>query len=513
MAETLNLIRGDGIKFHEDPKRKDMVFPQGMTFENAIETIKRIAREQLQYIETSPVYLPYLLDDGLVAAHHVSVDMFGMAQASGGLFDPPKMRLVKTSLTESVEVPFGAVAIPALVDPEGQTAKVYLDQGVDPAHPDRGLVFRIRAYVRRMDQHHITEFVKAVEKRLKTHSIYRGQALTINAGGSLDFVDLTRYADPDKIVFTDSVQDALDTAIFAPLRNRQELLKRGIPQKRNSVLYGPFGTGKSSAGGLTARVAVATGHTFIACGPSSNMNEVARVAGLYEPSVGFAEDIDNVANVSDAAEVSNLLEAFDGLSTKGSDVKLVMTTNNLDRIHPGMFRPGRVDNWIYVGSPDRPTVERLIKANAGEELAEDIDWDAVWVEVDGFTPAYVQEVLTKAVIRAVDHAEPGAKLVLTTSDLVGAARLVQGQWKLQQDAVEPPKPPTLDQAFGALTKESAEKALEAQSELLLEKAYEGTGGHLGTIRELIRDNVQDALDSTKIMDPRKNDVKGALDVQ
>jgi SpoVK/Ycf46/Vps4 family AAA+-type ATPase len=111
-------------------------------------------------------------------------------------------------------------------------------------------------------------------------------------------------------------------------------------------------------------------------------------------------------------------------AAKGADVKLVMTTNYMSRITPGMFRPGRIDTWLYIGPSHRNTMERIVRANIAEaELSPEVDFDALWNVIEGFTPAYIHEVLNKAIIGAVVLSEDNT-ITVTTDDLLAAAKLV-----------------------------------------------------------------------------------------
>jgi hypothetical protein len=504
-------ISSDGVSRHEDSARADIVLPQKITYDTAITALVRHKEAQETYVKTSPRYFGYLLDDGLVATSHCLDKAFGISFSSGSKFNPPESKSVKVSLTDAVEVATGQVSIPSL----GDEAMVYVGEGIDPDRPHLGRVFYIMAYVRRMDQEHITKFLDAVEERLKMHSIYRGQAVRLTPGGSLEFVDTSKYADPKRIVFNDDVTAAIERYVLGPIRQRDSLIRRGVSQKRTTLGYGEFGTGKSSLLQIAAVEAIATGHTWLEGGPSVNMTDLMRIGALYGPSVVGAEDIDNVANTSDAHEVSQLLEAFDGIAAKGADVKLIMTTNYMDRITPGMFRPGRIDTWLYIGPSNRNTMERIVRANISEaELSDDVDFDALWNVIEGFTPAYIHEVLNKAIIGAVVLSK-GNTITVTTDDLLAAANVVKAQWKLQQEAVEPPKPPTLDQAFRAIQVDAARSVLHSEESqlLLLESASTGVQANLNYIESKTRSGIEEGLNAAALYDKYGEDKKGQIVVE
>jgi len=505
----------DGITRHSDPGRSDIVLPVRLSHDEAIKALKRHKEAMESYVRVKEVFFPYLAPDGYVAANKVLDRVFGISFAAGSGFSPPQSMSVKVSLTQAVEVAIGQVAIPSL----GDDAMVYLGEGVDPDRPHLGKVFVVAAYVRRMDQPHITKFIAEIEAELRGNSIYRGKPVRLTESGALEFVDTSKFSDPSRIVFNSGVTCAIERYVFGPIRFRDELSQRGVPQKRVTCAYGPFGTGKSTLLSLAAREATDHGLTAVLGGPAVDMAEVMRVSALYQPSLACVEDIDNVTNTSESDKVSELLEAFDGLLTKGVDIKLLMTTNHQDRITPGMLRPGRIDNWLFIGPSDRPTMERLIRSNIDpSELADDVDFDALWVAVEGFTPAYIHEVLNKAIIGSVVVAasEGRSGILIRTDDLLAAAEIVRAQWQLQQDAVDPPKPPTLDAAFSDKIREAQLEVLgsDVAEALLVTTSQEGARrNYIGLERDINRSDLEDLGNNLALYDRHGDEKRGQIVVE
>jgi transitional endoplasmic reticulum ATPase len=232
------------------------------------------------------------------------------------------------------------------------------------------------------------------------------------------------------------VLDSLEGSLWYVLRHTNECKDEGIRCKRAILLHGDYGTGKSSAAYITAQIAEANGWGFIMANPGvDDINDVLKTARLYQPCVVFAEDIDNDANKVEQNEVSQLLESFDGLTSKSSEICLVMTTNHFETVHKGMLRPGRIDAVIEVGSLDRSGVETLVKAVvAPERLSEDIDYDQVYEAMVGFYPAFVREALERSKTYAIGRLAKEGNLVrgnihyvLSTEDLVKAAHGLRPQ--------------------------------------------------------------------------------------
>jgi transitional endoplasmic reticulum ATPase len=265
--------------------------------------------------------------------------------------------------------------------------------------------------------------------------------------------------DTSSIIFSDEVTAMLDGMLWAPLRYSQAMRDEGLSLKRALLLFGPYGTGKTSTGIMTAKEAVAAGWTFLSARAGRDKIEnVFRTARLYEPAVVFVEDIDNQSEESESGAVSRLLDAFDGITSKGGELMIVLTTNHLDRIHKGMLRPGRLDAIVEIAGLDRHGVERLIKAVVPSgKLSETCDYDAVYESMNGFLPAFVRETINRAVTFAVARTHGEGSYMIDTSDLVYAAHSLLPQLEALNDAGEGKTLPTLDKSLESLVLHTLDK--------------------------------------------------------
>lgn len=477
-----DLITGEEVTFHEG---SDIVLPKGMTYSKAFKILKRMQEEAETVMEMKRTY-PFRPMDGAVAASVVMKNMFGITigvPSGGGFFsppNPPETRTVKVGVDETVEVPWGQIAVPAL-----DNTKVFVS-GVNTR--DEGIITYISIETPKKNSRIAREFLDAIDAQLKAHSIYRGKAIV--GTEEPEFMDLDSIR-PNEIVFADEVLSTLEGTLWSVIRHREVLKAEGVRIKRALLLEGPYGTGKTSAGQLTALEAVQAGWTFIAARPGrDNINEVLKTAKLYQPAVVFIEDVDNQTSTGDADEVAQLLETFDGVTSKGSELALLMTTNHFDRIHKGMLRPGRIDAVIEVAGLDRNGVERLVKAVVAQDrLADDIDYEKVYeamsIEdatgtVTGFLPAFVREALERAKTYAVGRLGGGTGYVLDTPDLVGAAHSLHAQLRAQMNAEEGQQTATVDDKFKELVRaELGDHRLEDYSGDVMYKLVGGSPKMIG----------------------------------
>jgi ATP-dependent 26S proteasome regulatory subunit len=289
---------------------------------------------------------------------------------------------------------------------------------------------------------------------LRNASIYRGQAVC--GADELTFIEDLHRFDPTQIVFASDIQDQLEVALFSPMRHPQAFRNERIPLKRAVLLHGPFGTGKTSIGMMLAQEAVRHGWTFIMARPGRDrVEDVLTTARLYSPAVVWVEDLDTDTGNADPKAVSRMLDAFDGVNTKSGEVMVALSTNRIDKVPPGMLRPGRLDYVLEIAGLDRFATEKLIRVVvAPGKLATDVDFDAVYAEMDGFLPAFIKATADRARSFAI-HRTRSTDYVLTTNDLVGAARSLHPQLRLHQNATEPAPLPTLDKVVQSLVTEGA----------------------------------------------------------
>lgn len=442
-----DIIQGDEVEFHDGPK---IILPRGMTYDKAFKVLERL-RQEAETPTTFERTFKYRPDDGAHATFHCMKARWGMAlgkplETFFGTI-PAETRTINVDFGVTMQVPWGRMEVPVLPGLQIHIGAIEDDE--------LGPLFRLVAMGPRKYKDEMHELFNDIQEFLQTRSIYRGKALI--GAEKMDFMNVD--IDRSKIVFSDDVEDMLNGAVWAPIKYADRFRLENIPLKRALLLHGPYGTGKSSAGLLTAQVAAANGWTFLSAKPGRDkVEDVLRTARLYEPAVVFVEDIDGEANDGDVTNVTRLLDAFDGITAKGGELMIVLTTNHLDRIHKGMLRPGRLDAIVEVAGLDRGGVERLIKAVVPQgKLSEDCDYDAVYAEMDGFLPAFVRETITRAVTFAIARQQGEGDYVIDTPDLIHAAQSLKPQLKALEDADEGKPRASIEASFTNLVEKAVSR--------------------------------------------------------
>jgi len=384
----------------------------------------------------------------------------GKAQVSFFGTNPPALITIETGPGQSVQVPWGDVEFPPL------EATFTLGDSKDREY---GMIFVLAVDAPKKYRKHIEAFFQLVEEELKHNSIYKGRAIT--GGTEPVFLDVNRV-DPKTIIFSEEVQTQLDANLWSLLKHTQTMRDLKIPLKRAVLLEGPYGTGKTSAGILTAQHAQANGWTYILCRTGKDdLGEVLNTAKLYAPAVVWFEDIDLLANGGTADQISKLLDMLDGITSKGGEVVAGFTTNFVEKIQKAVLRPGRLDAVIHVAELDPSGFKRLVENLVPAKLLSDIDYERVGKAFIGFLPAFAVEAINRAMRYSISRSG-GKPDMVTTDDLVDAALGLRPQLALMEEAAEGANVCTLDDLFrdivGDVINHTAYAGYDAEGDAMLD---------------------------------------------
>lgn len=454
LLQTLAQLGGqrvstDNLKF----QGKELILPETMSVADALEFLSDWQEAQEEETRFSRVF-KYRPNDGAHALQSAMKKVFGTAGIQKPTWTffgkkPPEQRSIPIGVETTTQVPWGEIEVPIF---EGT---MYVTESY---HKELGPLFQLIVDAPKKFQANVEGLFVIVEKELKEHSIYRGQA--VDGQQEPEFIDL-RGVDPRKVIFSNEVRAQLEANVWSLLRYTAMQRSLKMPLKRANLVYGPFGTGKTLAGFRTAQIAVENSWTFIYCRPArDDIGQVMATARLYQPCVVFVEDIDALASSGEDDQVTRLLDLFDGIQAKGTEIMVVMTTNHAERIHAGMLRPGRLDSMIEISTLDTDGVRQMIESVVPEKMihAEDLDYEAIHAAMDGYLPAFIKESIDRAIRYALVREEGLKPTNLATEDFVLAAEGLRPQWEMMNDAGEGKKRPTLEVALEPLMERAAAKA-------------------------------------------------------
>ncbi len=211
----------------------------------------------------------------------------------------------------------------------------------------------------------------------------------------------------------DAAQARLKEGVELPLRNPDAFRRLGIRPAKGFLLYGPPGTGKTLLAKAVAREAEAN---FIATKSSDLLSKwygesEQQIARLFQrarqvaPTVIFIDELDSLVPARGGGlgepqvterVVNTILAEMDGLEELQS-VVVIGATNRPNLVDPALLRPGRFDELVYVGVPDREGRERILAIQTARmPLAGDVDLAAIAERTDRYTGADLEDVVRRA---------------------------------------------------------------------------------------------------------------------
>ena len=274
----------------------------------------------------------------------------------------------------------------------------------------------------------------------------------------------------DDIGGLDEAQERLKEGIELPLRNPEAFHRLGIRAAKGFLLYGPPGTGKTLLAKAVAKEAEAN---FISIKSSDLLSkwygeseqQIARLfarARQVAPCVIFIDEIDSLVPARGASGslgepqvtarvVNTMLAEMDGMEEMQS-VVVIGATNRPALVDPAILRPGRLDELVYVGTPDKAGREHILRIHTAKmPLADDVDLDAIAAETDRFTGADLEDVVRRAGMVAIRSRGADATTVIradfkealedarasVTPEMEGEYAKMKGELKKRARQVEP----------------------------------------------------------------------------
>ncbi len=242
----------------------------------------------------------------------------------------------------------------------------------------------------------------------------------------------------DDIGGVDDSIEKLKEGIELPMKNQEAFRRLGIRPAKGFLLYGPPGTGKTLLAKAVAKEAEAN---FISMKSSDLLSKwygesEQQIAKMFQraravaPCVVFIDEIDSLvpARGSSGMEpqvtgrvVNTVLAEMDGLEELQS-VVVIGATNRPTLVDPALLRPGRFDELVYVGTPDKKGREQILGIHTSAmPLADDVSLADVAAKTDRFTGADLEDVVRRAGLNAL-HREGAEVSEVNAADFAEALK-------------------------------------------------------------------------------------------
>lgn len=254
----------------------------------------------------------------------------------------------------------------------------------------------------------------------------------------------------DDIGGLEDTKRELQEMVRYPIEHRGLFEKFGMQASRGVLFYGPPGCGKTL---MAKAIANECGANFISVkgpellnayfgGSEANVRDLFDKARAASPCILFFDEMDSLARArgsgsgsSDTSDrvINQLLSEIDGIGS-GKTLFIIGATNRPDILDPGIMRPGRLDQLIYIPLPDRESRISIFKANLRKSpVAEDITFEQLADVTEGFSGADITEICQRAAKNAIRDA--------ITADIERQNRVEAGELTQEEaDALPDPVP-------------------------------------------------------------------------
>jgi transitional endoplasmic reticulum ATPase len=217
----------------------------------------------------------------------------------------------------------------------------------------------------------------------------------------------------DDIAGLDDVKEQIRIKMIFPFTFPDKAKKYKVKTGGGILLYGPPGTGKTM---IAKAVAGELDATFFAIAPSEILNKWVgesekNIRKLFETArncpkaVVFIDEVESLIpkrRDSEAGSVMSrvvpqILSELDGFEAReGQNVMFMGATNEPWNIDYAMLRPGRLDEKVYVGLPERAARKRILELNLKDiPLCEDVDQEKLADRLEGYSGADIAYLCRK----------------------------------------------------------------------------------------------------------------------
>ena len=262
----------------------------------------------------------------------------------------------------------------------------------------------IAMYTNEADSKVSSKIIKDIMQWAKNNNFLKGKKIDAN-GRFLKLDNITM----DDVILKDEVKSRIKSGTVDMFENIDKYRKNNLPIKRGILMEGEPGTGKTL---LAKALANQIDSTFIWV-TADDIYYPEHVSGIYDmarelvPTVVLFEDIDYIGKDREGYAGSfdkitgELLNQLDGVQSNEGIITLASSNypKALDKALRN--RPGRFDIRVRFELPDSDLRQKMLTKFFGSTDISDLDMEDMVEKSEGYTGAYVKEIVVATVMLAV----------------------------------------------------------------------------------------------------------------
>ncbi|MDR1092647.1 MAG: ATP-binding protein [Clostridiales bacterium] len=234
----------------------------------------------------------------------------------------------------------------------------------------------------------------------------------------------------DDIAGLDEVKKAITLRMIYPVKYPDKYAAYKKKAGGGVLLYGPPGTGKTM---IAKAIACEVGARFYCVKPSDliskwvgdsekNINSLFDAAKNDPLAILFFDELEGLfgtrgKDTHNDKRVGEFLQQIDGFSGRSENVLLLGATNRPWDVDEAACRPGRFSQSIYIGLPDLPAREFMIRrAFKGVPLSAGVDLSNLAGLTEGYSGADLDELCDRAKELPLIHSIQTGEIADVTPD-------------------------------------------------------------------------------------------------
>lgn len=209
----------------------------------------------------------------------------------------------------------------------------------------------------------------------------------------------------DEVILPPGLREEIQANVDGFFKSRERYQRLGIPCRRGFLFTGPPGCGKTFMLKAMANTIEATFVTALsrATIEEGDVEYAFHLANKNAPAVLLFEDLDKLVNESEHLSLSLFLNILDGLKVLDG-VLVIATSNDPGKLDPALLhRPSRFDRVWRFSLPKYEQRLALLERKGATIFSRSALEEAA-NKSDGFSMAYVQEILVNALLECA-HAD------------------------------------------------------------------------------------------------------------